>query len=148
MTITLEETALFLQSELLLHRAAEALTFRLKQQDPYHPGVTPAELVGMFAAGSVALCYDWGDRGLFVPNVDDAHRINACDAGRSTPAICTLHSLRIIGPACADITHLRARPYGSTQQEARFEIKPGPEIDEQQLDLDEHRWGKMVLPRE
>lgn len=46
MTATLEEIALFPLPELLLHRAAEALILHLKQPDPHHPGITPAELDG------------------------------------------------------------------------------------------------------
>lgn len=132
MTITPEEKALFPYSQLLLHRAAEALTLRLQHQDHYHLGVTPRELTDMFAAGSIAICYDWGHMGLIVPDIYDARMLDAKQLNHLHPT---------------DIPTIYARPYGSSEAPAAMKIPHGSPDSPHDYDLNDFSWENMVVPQ-
>ncbi|WKM73960.1 hypothetical protein Q2T70_09670 [Klebsiella oxytoca] len=132
MTITAAERALFPHSKLLLPRAVEALTLRLRQQDPHHIGVTPRELIDMFAVGSIAICYDWGSSGLFVPDIDDARMLNERYLSHLSPG---------------DIPTLTAHKYGSNEPPVVMKIPHGSPNGPYDFDLEDFTWEKMVLPQ-
>ncbi|WP_337063710.1 hypothetical protein [Raoultella ornithinolytica] len=132
MTITAAERALFPHSKLLLPRAVEALTMRLQQQDPHHLGVTPRELIDMFDAGSIAMCYDWGSSGLVVPEVDGVRELNAYYLSNITPE---------------EIPALLMHQYGGVEAPAVKKIPHGSPYDPYEYDLEDFTWEKMVLPQ-
>ncbi|MFV5942760.1 hypothetical protein [Klebsiella pneumoniae] len=132
MTITAAERALFPHTQLLLHRAVEAITLRLRQQDPHHLGVTPRELIDMFSAGSIAMCYDWGSGGLVVPDISDARTLNERHLDHLIPG---------------EIPMLLAHEYGSTKAPTVMTIPHGSPYDPYDFDLEDFTWDKMVLPQ-
>ncbi|EAB3099256.1 hypothetical protein K9B91_002143 [Salmonella enterica subsp. enterica serovar Give] len=132
MNITPEEKSLFPHSQLLLHRAAEALTLRLQHQDPHHLGVTPRELIDMFAAGSISICYDWGHMGLIVPDIYDARMLDAKQLDHIN------HT---------DIPTIYARKYGSSEAPATMKIPHGSPDSPHDFDLNDFGWENMVVPQ-